>query len=386
MVNSWTLRGRTAALGRGEIINGWSGVLVERWNLPDTLQVTGTYANLWPLYRAAVDGPDRLDGGVTLNDSTGRRFSGVLSGFDEDIDTDTVTLTFDSDLTRLWGRDVYPDPANTWAAQTLDYDVRSGAAETVALAFINANAGPGAVAARRVTGLTVPASSGRGPTIKVTGRFDSLGQLLADIGTAAALRFTVVQSGTSLAVNVATCPDLTATAKYGSSTAGGPGVLAEGAKVSVRRPDLTAALVAGGGTGAARVLRERTDSSAQTLWGRRIEQVVDQRQTSDLGELDKAGDDELAKGSQPVQIKASIEDAEGLRLGTDVPIGALVTINLRRRVIQDRLQQVTTTISNTANTPTVSVVGVVGSSDAGLTRDQKRFLAMNKTLRKVVAR
>ena len=106
----------------------------------------------------------------------------------------------------------------------------------------------------------------------------------------------------------------------------------------------------------------------------------------DLGELDKAGDDELAKGSQPVQIKAGVEDAEGLRLGTDVPIGSLVTVNLRRRVIQDRLQQVTTTITNSANTPTVSIQGLVGSPDAGLTREQKRFLAINKTLRKVVAR
>lgn len=383
---TWTLRGRTAALGRGAIINDWSAVLVERWNQPDTLQVTGTYANLWPLYQAAEGGPDKLDGGVTLNDSTGRRFSGVLSGFDEDNDTDTVTITFDSDLARLWGRDVYPDPANAWNAQSLDYDVHSGPAETVALAFITANAGTGAVAARQVTGLTVPASAGRGPTIKVTGRFDSLGQLLADIGTAAGLRFTVVQSGTSMSVQVVTCPDLTSTAKYGSSTSGGPGLLAAGAKVSVRRPDLTAALVAGGGLGAARVLRERTSSSAQSLWGRRIEQVVDQRQTSDTGELDKAGDDALAKGAQPVQIKAQIEDAEGLRLGTDVPLGALVTVNLRRRVIHDRLQQVTTTITNVQGNATVSVQGVVGSAEAGLTRDQKRFLAVNKTLRKVVAR
>jgi hypothetical protein len=276
----WTLRARTSALAGAEVIGDWSGTLVERFNLPDTLQVTGLTNDLRPLLA--------LNGGCTLNDATGRRFSGLVSEVTRSGDG-TCTVTFESDLIHLWSRDVYPDPVHAWSAQTTDYDVQtSTAAETVALHYIDKNLGPGALTARRITGLTVPTTASRGGTVTITARFDSVGRLVADIAEAANLRFTVVQSGTALNVTVSAVTDLSATARFGTAAAGGPGLLADDWSYTLRKPDVTRALVAGGGLGAARVLHERSDTAAETLWGRRIEALVDQNQTSVSAELDKA--------------------------------------------------------------------------------------------------
>jgi hypothetical protein len=115
--------------------------------------------------------------------------------------------------------------------------------------------------------------------------------------------------------------------------------------------------------------------------GRRVEVFVDQRNTTDTGELDKAGDDEITDGANPVSVKAEIPDVRGMRLITDVPIGSIVGLDLDGDFITDRVRQVTTEITAEGDL----VTGVVGSSDAGLTRDQAQFLKLRKALRKVQA-
>lgn len=378
MTPSWTLRARNNDLTLGAVLGDWSATLVDRSNRPSTLQVTGYTSNLRPLLV--------MDGGIVLDDDTGRRFSGIPSSLQRRGDR-TCTLTFEDDLIRLWGRLAYPTPTAAITAQTVDYgDVQTGPAETVLLHYINANAGPGALTARQVPGLTVPASSGRGGTVTVTARLDVLGRLVADLADPAGLRVRVVHTGGALAVVVDDAPDLTATAKYGTPEAGGPGMLGEDWSYTLAKPDVTAAEVAGGGEGTARTFRERVDTAAETAWGRRVEALVDQRQTTDTGELDKAGDDALADGAQPVQIAATVLDAPGLRLGADVPLGALVTLDLDGQLVVDRLRQVTTTIAVSSGEATQTVTGLVGSPDAGLTRTQKELLQMRKSLRKVVAR
>lgn len=367
---TWTLRQRTGLTG-GAIYQDWAGTLVENFNLPDMLQVTGQASHLASLL---VTG-----GGCTLEDDNGLRFSGPLTELTVNGDR-TATATFASDLIWLWGRYCYPNPAVTWALQDADYNVQTGAAETVALAFVNANAGPGALVARRVTGLTMPTTLGRGGTVKITARFDNLGQLVHDIAEAAGLRVTVLQSGSTLPMVITAPADLSATARYGSGDIGGPGVLSEDWSYTQQRPGGSVALVAGGGEGAARILRERADTGAVSLWGR-IETFVDQRNTSDTGELDKAGDDQLASDATPVDIRATLPDVPTMRLITDVPIGSKVGLDLGDFYVSDRLRQVTTTIAPEG----VTASGVVGSSDAGLTRDQKQFLKLRKALRKVQA-
>ncbi|WP_030526603.1 Gp37-like protein [Phycicoccus jejuensis] len=374
MVTSWTLRGRSPARTEGTAFSDLDKLeLVERCNKPDSLQITGPLGHLRSLLTPG--------GGCTLEDEDGVRFSGPLINFSKSGKGSGVA-TFASDLVWPWGRICYPTPGAAWEDQTADYDVRSGSAESVLLAFLNANAGPGALANRRVPGLILPASSGRGGARKITARFDNLGQLMHDIAESAGLRVTVTQDGTDLVVAVESSPDLSATAKYGTDEQGGPGSLGDGWDYTVQAPGATRALVGGGGEGAARILRERGDAAAEALWSQRIETFVDQRNTSDTAELDKAGDDELADKASPVDISVTVPDVPGRRLGRDVPLGALVGLDLDGDFVADRLRQVTTVVTKEGQ----DVSGVVGSPDAGLTRDQKQFLEQRKAIRKVQAR
>jgi hypothetical protein len=99
-----------------------------------------------------------------------------------------------------------------------------------------------------------------------------------------------------LDVRVEDAPDLTAWARYGTPTSGGPGLLAPDWQYSLSVPTVTRAEVAAGGLGAARILREEDDADAEALWGRRIEALVDQRQTTDAAEIAQAGQDAVTEG------------------------------------------------------------------------------------------
>jgi Siphovirus ReqiPepy6 Gp37-like protein len=360
----------------GAVVTDWTATLVERHNRPDSLVVQGRTSELRPLFD--------LTGGVSLDDGAGVRFSGRVVSLRRSGDR-TCAVSFDSDLASLWGRIVYPTPSLAITAQTVDYGhVLSGPAETVALGFIAANAGPSALAARRILGLTVPLSLGRGGAVSLTARLDILGKLVADIADAAGLRIRVLQDGTALGVVVDPAPDLTSTARFGTDSAGGPGLLSPDWSWQIDEPDVTAATVAGGGQGTARVFRERLDSAASIAWGRRTETLIDQRQTSVLTELDKAGDDALLSGAKPVTISAPVLDSPSLRLGTDVPVGSLVSLDLDGDVITERLRTITTVIGSGRGVPSTQVTGLVGSSDAGLTRTQKEFLIMRDATRRLV--
>lgn len=346
---TWTLRARAADYSGGTVFQDWSGVLIERHNQPDTLQVSGSLSALRDMQLPGMS--------VTLEDGTGVRFSGPMTEFTKHGDG-TGTATFASDLLWLWGRVCYPVPTSAWSAQGgSSYDTRTGPAETVALAFIDANAGPGALVDRRVPGLVVPTSGGLGGSINVTARFDNLGQLVSDIAEAANLRLRVIQNGTSLDVQVTAVEDLSAWARFGTTDEGGPGQLAEDWEYTVKLPEVTHALVAGQGELTARVTRERTDPAAATLWGQRVEVFVDQNNTTDTAELDAAGDKELLDGATPLSIRATVPDVDGLRLGSDVPIGSTVTLDLDGDLVTERLRQVTTTIGPDGDTH----VGVIGN-------------------------
>jgi hypothetical protein len=239
------------------VYSDWFGTLIERHSLPDTLQVEGSLDRLRSILTPG--------GGCTLEDDDGLRFSGPLTQLQKNGDGSCVA-TFASDLIWLWERICYPNPALSWPAQDADYNTRTGAAETVMLAFIDANAGPGALTARRVSGLTLPATGGRGGTVTVTARFDSVGQLVRDMAEAAGLRVRVLQDGANLEVLIDALQDLSAWARYGTADAGGPGILSESWEYTASTPNLTRALVAGGGEGTARILRERSDAAAEALW------------------------------------------------------------------------------------------------------------------------
>lgn len=379
---SWVLRLRfpDGSVGRGTGL--WVGDLVERDGLPATLQVTGPLAELEFLFtitpRVAA-----VDSGCVLERDGAQRFTGLLSDV-EVTGTNQVTLTYQSDLIWVWSRIVYPNPAAVWASQApAAYDAQSGPAETVMLHYVDANVGPGALAARRAPTLTLATSAGRGgATGTINGRFDNVGRLVTDLGEAHSLRFDMTDVNGTLTGSIRATRDLSNTVVYGASNTGGAGLLDQGWTQTLHVPQLTEALVAGSGDLGARVLRQRSDPVAATEWGRTIESLVEETSTGVAADLDTAGDKALADGSAPLEIQGvTVREVNGFRLGTDVLLGDLVGLEMYFPVT-DRVRQIRTQITPDGTT----VTGVVGSVDAGLTRAQRDFIRTSRRLRSVEAK
>ena len=92
-----------------------------------------------------------------------------------ELDGDMLTVSGVDDMAWLARRLAHPQPLKAsppYNGQA--YDTRTGSASQVMAAFVDANAGPAAHAARRVPGLTVPVPATLGPTVKVSARYQNL--------------------------------------------------------------------------------------------------------------------------------------------------------------------------------------------------------------------
>jgi hypothetical protein len=239
----------------------------------------------------------------------------------------TVSFEGVSDTVCLADALAYPQPSNADAAsQTEAHDIRSGAVETVMHAYVNANIGPSAPAARRKTGLIMGANGARGPIINQSARFPVLGNLLTEIALLANLGFRVVQRGTNLVFETYAVTDRTAFVRLDVRN----GTLS-GQKVGISPPGVTRAIVAGQGDLTDRQFLEADTAesiAAEADWGRRIELFVDQRNTADWAELQQAGDEALAdSGFTAVNVQVvPMEDSQA-RFGKEWGLGdALVVI------------------------------------------------------------
>ncbi|KAK2701928.1 hypothetical protein QYM36_019429 [Artemia franciscana] len=124
--------------------------------------------------------------GLVVTGLGGVIISGPMISASETQTTDDVdgSWTFEgvSDLVHVEDRVAYPSPGvEDAAAQTATNDVRTGARETLLHQYVNANAGPGAPSARRVSGLTMGTDGGAGATITKSPRFTQLLDLCRDI-------------------------------------------------------------------------------------------------------------------------------------------------------------------------------------------------------------
>lgn len=374
----WTARARTGDLRMTDHVRFAKLKLVERYNQPDTAVLEGLTDDLAALLVPGV--------GAVLFEDNVQRMCGVVTDIQRSGGrTGQVTLT--SDLVRLWDRICYPNPGQAFGSQTTDYYVRTGNRETIMVDLVSANAGPGALVARQVNRLRVPVTQARGGTTALRLRFDNLGSTLARVAEQANLRVRVVHTpgaaGTGwLDVVFEDAPDLSAWARYGTPKAGGPGLLSEDWQLGLSAPTLTRAEVAAGGEGAARILSEQSDTTgAEVLWGRRIEQLVDQRQTTDTAEITQAGQDALVEGVAPTTVDAKILNSPGVRIGVDVPVGSVVRATLDGLVVTERVREVTTTVEGSGDGPTVTVEPLFGSADASKAAKSTKELV--KVLRRI---
>ncbi|MEU6959587.1 siphovirus ReqiPepy6 Gp37-like family protein [Streptomyces chrestomyceticus] len=220
----------------------------------------------------------------------------------------------------------WPQPDNPdVTTQAVGHDERTGPAETLMHAYVNANCGPGAPAPRRRAGLVMGADDARGPVISKSARFPSLGELLTGIAAVAALGFRVVQRGNRLTFETFQVTDRTREVRLDVLA----GTLA-GQRVSVATPGATRVIVAGQGEQEDRTFLPVDNTAsveAEGDWGRRIEKFVDQRNTNDAAELRQAGDELLAdEGFTKTAVQAVPVEDSSMEFGVDWGLGDRVTV------------------------------------------------------------
>src|SRR4029077_18947862 len=89
--------------------------------------------------------------------------------------------------------------------------------------------------------------------------------------------------------------------------------------------DTNFVVVAGGGTGAGRLIRESSNAGSISTWGR-AESFQDRRDTTDVAELDKAAAETLASGVKPTTVVFTPMDSDGQAFGRDWALGDVVTV------------------------------------------------------------
>lgn len=210
-------------------------------------------------------------------------------------------------------------PATTQNAA--DYDRRSGVAETVVKAYVNLNAGPGAIAARRVSGLVIETDLARGATVKGSARMDNLAELISPLCLSGGIGWRVRFNGDNLEFQVYVPSDKSGVAKFGSLL---------GNLVSYERTQEAAktnvSIVGGQGDGTARVFREIVDSAAATAWNNRTETFVDRRDSTDTVELDQAGTEETVNNGPINGLAIKTADTPNLLFYRDYFLGDKVSI------------------------------------------------------------
>ena len=233
--------------------------------------------------------------------------------------TDSVVL---ADMLAL------PDPTNfNPATQTLSHDTRTGPAETLLHAYVNANIGPLAPSPRRKANLVMGANLARGPLVTKSARFPQIGDLLSEIAVLGQLGFRVVQRGPNLVFETRLIQDRSLDIRldvYNNTLAS--------QQVKVGAPTATVVIVAGQGDLTARQFYAGTTPesiASEASWGRRIERFVDQRQTNDTTQHVQAANEVLvANGYTQVAVQIEPTDDSTMRFSYEWFMGDRVAIVL----------------------------------------------------------
>lgn len=233
-----------------------------------------------------------------------------------------LTCNFADDLALMVARMTYPDPTLTPSAQVIDNWTYTGNAELALRALADGNAGPSALPDRRVPQLVMGTIAGVGTSVTAKAeRMEPLGDVLRRVAVSGGgLGFRTQQVGQTIEFQVFQPLDLTGQVIFGF----GLGNL-KYVSYEVSAPTATAAIVGGQGEGADRFLIERVSQGAQDLWGR-METLVNRPGTDPVGDLNDAGDEELAGQAETARVPSSASDTPFQRYGVHYDIGTRVSV------------------------------------------------------------
>lgn len=250
----------------------------------------------------------------------------------------------------------YPTPTTADVEmQTVAYDTRTGAAETIIKEYIIANLADDAPAERKITNLTVETDTALGSTITTSARFNRLDKLINAIASIDDLGYTIEQIGDTLVFRVYDPVNRSGTIRMDIDN----NQLAS-TEYLYKQPEVTRVIVGGAGAAEQRTFIERTNAeslSAEVDWKRRIEVFHDARSSQGLTELQQAGDEELAgKGKTIKSISVTPSDYTNMEYGKDWGLGDIVS------VIVDNVEvaQIVTEVGLLVNSDGVSIKATVG--------------------------
>ncbi|WP_323374162.1 siphovirus ReqiPepy6 Gp37-like family protein [Plantactinospora alkalitolerans] len=236
----------------------------------------------------------------------------------------TLTVDFADDLAWVAARITFPNPAqepDDWLVD--DWTATSVNAEQILHNLVNLNAGPGALAARRVPALTLGDLQGIGNTITMTTRLEPLVEVLRRVASnGGGLGFRTRQVGNTIEFQTYQPQDLSGEVRFGF----GLGNLRHLA-YERSAPTATTVLVGGQGEGTARFVTSRTNTIGETVWGR-TEKLVARSGDDAIGELEQAGDEALVEEAETVRLQSSAWDTDTQRYPDDYDLGARVSIQV----------------------------------------------------------
>lgn len=282
----------------------------------------------------------------------------------------------------------WPDPSTAdISLQQLANDVRTGPAETLLRGYVNDNIGPAAPTSRRgalAQLLTVEADLARGGTVTDSARFVKLGELLARIATVGGVGFRVLQVDSRLVFRVFIPNDRAALVRIDIDN-GTTDELTYG----YEPPELTRAIVGGTGEGASRNLLEQSSAdsvAAETAWGRRIEEFVDES-SGNTAEMQAAADKRLtAAGATKVSLATKPVDTRLMQFGRDYFLGDRVTVVVDELEVPDVVTEAVITV-DPSGLSTRATVGDPAAAQrdpllrqlAALRRDVRRLSRLERT-------
>lgn len=259
---------------------------------------------------------------------------------------DLVTVIGTCDNGWLADRVAHPEPGTASPPfASSDYDVRTGDATTVILDYIDHNAGPHAVAARQVAGLTLGADAGEGATITGRARWQNLLEFLGELATAGGVVFGVRQSGRQLVASCTAAVDRSASIRFAVELGN-----LDDSTYEVAASTATAVYCGGQGELAARDVVLAVQSGR-----RRIERFVDRRDISDSGELADAAAVALVEGVGKTSLSMTPIDTPTCSYGVHYSLGDQVTVQVDKVGVVDVVTAVETTIDAGALTRKITV-------------------------------
>jgi hypothetical protein len=277
-----------------------------------------------------------------------------------------ITLAGADWLGLIANRMAYPNPAAAWSAQTAASADTIGPSplETVIKHYVNLNAGPGALAARKLTALTIGTDSARGNSVKYSAKFvqnvslmlmDIIRSLITASGTAMGVGITYQAATKQLLFDIYIPRDLTTSAWFSKAL----GNLSQ-IGLTIPDPTVTAALAQG------QSVFVEADASGITQYTR-IEDFVDETSETDTTLVTQAANGALGGGAAGAALNMMASDIPFLTYGRDYGLGDKVTVEVRPGVTyQDIITSVTLSV-DPAQQPMVNVSPVVGySADPGL--------------------